>query len=385
MPKRTNKRNKRKTPRRGTNPAVYILILLFGVAIIWLVSTYEGKKDSKEPAYLNSREDFDLEATAGQIALKLGIPADELTPRETRDGYLLSIPVDRRNMDLTFANMIVKGEFENYGARITSGKAESNQQILTFAAAGQNIELRLHYAKTKPSKIGGNKHIAIVVDDFGQIGGDLLRGFLDLPPEITFAIFSGMTNSVHTMDMAYQQGRETLVHVPMEPIGYPRVNPGENPILIQMSASEVEKCLEQHLKDMRHCIGINNHMGSLATSDSDIMGYVVEVLKKKGLIFLDSRTTNVSVAYQVAQKAHLTTYQNDVFLDSPDISQSTLETKIARVKALGGSGKDVIAITHCHSREKLEYLQTFIRRIEASGFVLIPLSRVGKYDVPLIL
>lgn len=385
MPKRAKKRNKRKTASAGNHPGVYILILLCGAAIIWLVSTHEEKNGLSDQTYPFEERNLDLEATLRQVALKLGIPSNSPVAKETGERYLVRIPIDRDRMDLTFANMIVKGELENRGARMISGKAVDNQQILDFAWAEKTIELTLYYAKLGTRGADREKHIAIVVDDFGQISGDLLQGFLDLPTEITFAIFSDMPNSVYTMDMAYQQGRETLVHVPMEPLGYPRVNPGANPILIHMSASEVEKTLEHHLEDMHHCIGINNHMGSLATSDMDIMGHVMKCLKKRDLIFLDSRTTNVSVAYQVAQKARLTTHQNDIFLDSPDISGSTLEAKIARINELGSSGKDVIAITHCHSREKLEYLKTFIRRIEAVGFALVPLSQVGKYDVPMIL
>jgi len=147
----------------------------------------------------------------------------------------------------------------------------------------------------------------------------------------------------------------------------------------------VERVINRSLNEMPYCLGINNHMGSLATSDQRCMGFVMEALRKRGKAFLDSRTSNVSVAYQTAQKERITTYRNDLFLDSPDISNATMERKIQQILNLGASSREVVAITHCHSSQKLAYLKTFIARIRAEGYTLIPLSRVGKYDVPLIL
>jgi len=132
-------------------------------------------------------------------------------------------------------------------------------------------------------------------------------------------------------------------------------------------------------------MGINNHMGSLATTDPDVMQVVMKTLKEHDKAFLDSRTSNVSVAYQTAQKSHIKAFCNDIFLDSPNINQSTMEAKLNRIIQLSKSQNHVIAITHCHSRDKLEYLQAFISRLKKAGFTLIPLSEVGEYEVPEIL
>jgi hypothetical protein len=223
------------------------------------------------------------------------------------------------------------------------------------------------------------------VDDFGEIGGDLLSGFLNLPKEVTFAIFPEMKNSITTMERAHAQGRESIIHVPMEPLGYPQVNPGKNAILVQMKPAEITRLVSRFLDQMHLSIGINNHMGSLATTDPDVMGAVMNALRDKDKLFLDSRTSNVSVAYQVAQKAHIQAFRNDIFLDSPDVSSSTMESKIRQLETMSASDPHLIAITHCHSHEKLVYLVQFIERMRKAGFTLVPLSRSGRYQVPEIL
>jgi len=288
-------------------------------------------------------------------------------------------------MDLSYANFIVKGVFETHGANLSSGRVEGGKQVLSFSRGEDEILVNLVYAAPAARKASSQKYIAIVVDDFGSVSGEMLQQWLELPTEIDFAIFAGQKHSEETMNRSFAQGRETLVHVPMEPIGYPQQNPGENPILVQMDQSEVEKTMLRHINALPLCAGVNNHMGSLATTDHDIMGWVMGVLKKKGKFFLDSRTSNVSIAYQAAQKARIPAYRNDLFLDSPDISEANLESRLRQVQELGAKNNTVIAITHCHSARKLQYLKDFLKRIQAAGFTLIPLSQVGKTDLPLIL
>jgi len=123
----------------------------------------------------------------------------------------------------------------------------------------------------------------------------------------------------------------------------------------------------------------------LATSDEQTMERVMKVLREKGKYFLDSRTTNVSVAYQTAQKAHIPAFQNRIFLDAPDISDATFNTKIQQIINMSQTNPNLIAITHCHNRDKLNYLRRFIQRLEAEGFNLVPVSALGQSDLPPIL
>jgi hypothetical protein len=184
------------------------------------------------------------------------------------------------------------------------------------------------------------------------------------------------------MQKAKAQGRETIIHVPMEPIGYPSVNPGKNAILVQYNEAEINKLLTRFIKQLPDCVGINNHMGSLATTDEAIMRIVMSTLKEHDKLFLDSRTSNVSVAYSVAQKAHIRSFRNDTFLDSPNISQSTMDAKLSQIIDMASTRSNLIAITHCHTPEKLQYLKRIISRLKAAGFTLVPLTKVGQYNVP---
>ena len=290
-------------------------------------------------------------------------------------------------MDLTFANMIFKGEIERAKGKMNSGEEVRGRQVLTFThlETENDYSVVLYYDSkafsTKPQK----KVIAIVVDDFGDISGDLLNGFFELDPAVCFAIFPEAPHSQTTMQRAAAQGREVLIHVPMEPLNYPAVNPGKNPILVTMNENEIERLLTRHINDLSYAKGINNHMGSLATTDESIMQPVMNVLKRHGKYFLDSRTSNVSVAFQTAQKTHIPAYRNDIFLDSPNLSNDTFDAKLAQVIEMGSRRSHVVAITHCHTKAHLDYLRRFIARLKSAGFVIVPLSQIGQHDIPSIL
>ncbi|MDD4100065.1 MAG: divergent polysaccharide deacetylase family protein [Candidatus Cloacimonetes bacterium] len=322
-----------------------------------------------------------------KAAAGIGVPDSALKRKKSSDLISYNIPIDRSRMDLTYANMIFKGNLEQVGARLLKGEDSHNRQILSFShkAVPEKYRLELFYeSKYYKDSLAGKK-ISIVVDDFGGIGGKLLDGFFDVDKQVCFAIFPGETNSKYTMQRAGRQGREVLIHVPMEPIGYPSNNPGKNAILVQHSEAHIEKLMDSFIAELPDAIGINNHMGSLATTDPEIMQYVMNSLKKHDKAFLDSRTTNVSVAFQTAQKSHLKAYRNDLFLDSPNISQSTMDDKLNQIIQLASTKKHIIAITHCHNEDKLDYLKRFIARLKKAGFTLVPLSEYGSQEVPEIL
>ena len=384
MTKKTKYPNRYKT-KKDIPVGLYLLILLLCGAIVFVI-VYKGEKTEIISEYQEpSTKKFSPSELLQTLEEKFDLVDGSLQIKTINQKKQFSIPVNPNKMDLTFANMIVKQEFETRGGKLISGIVEDGGQVLTFNVGTDTYQVKLYYKKPVSVLRKSPKYMAIVVDDFGAIGGELLQGFLNLPVEIDFAILPGLSYSEETMNRAYEQGRETLVHLPMEPLDYPLQNPGKDAILVQMDKSEVEKIVLKHLNSLPLCSGVNNHMGSLATTDKEIMSYVMEVLRKKGKFFLDSRTSAVSVAYQTAQKAHILAFRNDLFLDSPDITNATMESKIERVKQISQNRNYVIAITHCHSLDKLKYLQDFISRIQKEGFILKRLSDLKETEVPSII
>ncbi|NMD12391.1 MAG: divergent polysaccharide deacetylase family protein [Candidatus Cloacimonetes bacterium] len=402
--KKAKTKKHRTAKKRGLPLWVFVAAGLICFLIIWLITSAPEAGDisedtsvrqerisekpvkkakaeqHKEPKHQPEPEDI-----LKQALHKLGVPLNSVKTKTSSNTVTIKVPLNQSKVDLTFANMIIKGEMERNGAILKNGEDKRDRQILDFSHRGKDIRVNLYYDNNPYKEKKVQKYISIVIDDFGSLKGPLLDSYFDLPQEITFSIFPDMENSIQTMNRAHQQGRETLIHVPMEPIDYPKVNPGKNPVLVQMSEAAIVRLINNNINKMPLCMGINNHMGSLATTDEDVMGYVMKALRDKGKLFLDSRTSNVSVAYQVAQKALVPAYRNDMFLDTPNLSDASLRSKVRQAVSLSEKKKFIIAITHCHSEEKLKHLEQFIKLIRKEGFTLLPLSRVNKMDAPQIL
>lgn len=419
MPKRKPAKKPATRPRKRKKQSssklwMFIVAGLISTAIIWFILSYKpsaklpstqtetsdiaqkqdkAAKDKKAKSTADTpdtdaaRKTPDLEPTIIAALKELDIHDNIYKLQKKGNTVTFKVPLDDNVYDLNFANMILKGRVEKAGGRFVSAKESRKTQTLEFAhdKSDTKWKVELYYDAKPYAQKAPTKTLAIVVDDFGEIGGNLLSGFLDLPTSVTFAIMPEYKHSVNTMQKAHEQGRESIIHVPMEPIGYPQTNPGKNAILVQMKEAEISKLLNKLIDGLPLCIGINNHMGSLATADTDVMTSVMKVLKARNKLFLDSRTSNVSVAYQMAQQAHIPAFRNSIFLDSPDISEATMNKKLRELESLSQRNPHLIAITHCHNQDKLNYLKRFIQRAQQAGFTLVPLSQSGKYSVPAIL
>jgi polysaccharide deacetylase 2 family uncharacterized protein YibQ len=75
------------------------------------------------------------------------------------------------------------------------------------------------------------------------------------------------------------------------------------------------RVVEASLDHLPGCRGVNNHEGSRITEDAALMGAILEVVKQRGLYFIDSRTSVRSRAHEEATKRGIPAASRQVFLD----------------------------------------------------------------------
>jgi polysaccharide deacetylase 2 family uncharacterized protein YibQ len=215
--------------------------------------------------------------------------------------------------------------------------------------------------------------LAIVMDDLGlDVASGQALVAIDLP--VTFAIMPGNPHAREVADLAHGHGREVLVHMPMEPQGYPAVNPGNDALLVRMERIEIEERVRRFLERVPHAVGGNNHMGSRFTESAEGMGAVMAVLKEADLFFLDSLTTAGSVGAEEARQAGVPAGVRDLFLDNEqDVHRIAAEIRhLVRVARRQGQ-----AIGICHPYpETLEALRRETAALKESGVEVVPVSRL---------
>ncbi|MCK4956845.1 MAG: divergent polysaccharide deacetylase family protein [Candidatus Cloacimonetes bacterium] len=320
-------------------------------------------------------------------AVLLSIPKELFTIYQGEDAIYIKLGLDRNKLDLNYANAIITGQIDNIGAELVSGKVKRNgeRQVLQFndPIDSQRYVVSLYYSSENYKK--PSTKLAIVVDDFGARNNTLLKDFCSLDKAVTFAILPDLKYSQTVMQMANDTGHETIVHIPMEPISYPRHDPGPNAIYVHLSEKEIKRRVNKFIEQFPLCIGANNHMGSLATSDHEVMKTVLETLKENNLYFVDSRTSQSSIAYSLATKMMMPTAENKLFLDTPTITKKSVETKLSQLEYLKKRNDKILVITHCATEARYEFLKEFIEEAKKRGFELVPVSNFFNTELPEIL
>ena len=234
---------------------------------------------------------------------------------------------------------------------------------LRIILGGYQVPQRLSYPK-----------IGIIIDDLGY-DSSLAKAFMKFDLPLTFSVLPYAPNTRLIALKAREKGREIMLHLPMEPINYPAINPGNGVLLVSMDKEDISEILNRDLGQIPFVAGVNNHMGSRFTENVEKMKVVLAELKTRGLYFIDSRTSAGSVAFNVAKKIALRTASRDIFLDN-DLSDNALKIQMERLLSLARYKGWAIGIGHPH-KKTLKLLKRFQSTLNNEAEV-VPISNLVR-------
>ncbi len=262
--------------------------------------------------------------------------------------------------------------------------------------------------------------VALVVDDWGYSKSEAASTILSLPAPITMAVLPGLPYSRHyalkSTDLVLPSGagkerepasgkrdsgrrlrlslgcfvevstgsfqqafvaqrREILLHLPMEPQGYPDPDPGSKAVMVGMDQEDIGLRIDEARTALPMITGVNNHMGSAATSDQPTMVALMKALGSRDLLFIDSLTSSKSVAYAEARKAGLPTAKNRIFLDFDNKNHATIKANLEVLVRSARSSGFALGICHPH-RATAEVLAREIPRLIKQGVRFVTVSEM---------
>jgi polysaccharide deacetylase 2 family uncharacterized protein YibQ len=143
-----------------------------------------------------------------------------------------------------------------------------------------------------------------------------------------------------------------------------------------MNSQELAAHIEVALAAVPAAIGVNNHMGSRLTEDREAMRVVMHLLKQRNLFFLDSRTSQKSLAYHVARELGVRTAQRQVFLDTtPEMAK--IQQQLHYLVALAHEHGSAIGIGHPHPAT-VQTLWHTLPELRQAGIDIVPVSHLVK-------
>ncbi|MFP4114747.1 MAG: divergent polysaccharide deacetylase family protein [Spirochaetales bacterium] len=216
--------------------------------------------------------------------------------------------------------------------------------------------------------------LVLVLDDAGNTL-DAYEDFLAFPGPLAVAVLPQLDYSVHASAMAAAAGKEILLHQPMAATN--GANPGPGAIEPGLTVSEIRALLSDNLATVPGAIGVNNHMGSLATTEPALMRTVLESLSGRGLFFLDSRTSAQTVARTVAAEVGIPFAERHVFLDNERTREAILGS-LRHALELAHHGEPVVMIGHVTVPLLAEVLNETYPVIVANGYEFARISELAK-------
>jgi polysaccharide deacetylase 2 family uncharacterized protein YibQ len=229
--------------------------------------------------------------------------------------------------------------------------------------------------KARPAPVleSDGKHrgdIVLILDDVG-FDRQPLESAMGIDPNLNFSILPNARQASAFAHRLHGRGFEVLCHLPMEPIGYPRQSPGANAVMTSMSDAEIAKTTRQNVGAVPFAVGMNNHMGSRATTDARVMTEVLSALPK-GMFYIDSRTTSGSVGERVARQMKIPTASRNVFLDDVQ-EEAAIRKQLAELASTAESRGLAVGIGHIYP-VTVRVLVAEVPQLRDRGFRLVRAS-----------
>ncbi len=213
--------------------------------------------------------------------------------------------------------------------------------------------------------------ITIVIDDLGVMHPATER-VVALRGPLTLSWFPFARNLQGQVAAAAAHGHEMTLHMPMQSNGLTTAWTGPDPLRVDLPDAVNLARLHAAMDAVPNTVGLNNHMGSVATRDPALMALMAREARARDMLFLDSVVVPHSYGYSAAHDAGVPAAARDIFIDHSNDPRAIRE-QLAQIEAQARRRGHVIAIGHPWPHT-LTALEEWLPTLDAKGFSLWPLS-----------
>jgi polysaccharide deacetylase 2 family uncharacterized protein YibQ len=217
--------------------------------------------------------------------------------------------------------------------------------------------------------------VAVILTGLGVSHNATESAIRDLPPEVSFAFAPHAKKLEEWVKTARDAGHEVLLSVPMEPGDYPRSDPGPYGLLLKLGKEENLQRLHWMMSRLTGYVGVINHQGGRFTANLKAMQPILNELGRRGLMFVDSRTSSNSVAPIVAVRTSTPYAVNDRLVDVI-AARAAIDFRLSEIESVLGSKGKAVAIGRAYP-VTIQRLKRWIDRLPKKGFVLAPISALA--------
>ena len=216
--------------------------------------------------------------------------------------------------------------------------------------------------------------IALIVTNLG-LSATYTKAALKLLPEDITLSFSHVAPRLKSwIREARQKGHEVLMDIPMEPLGFPKNDPGRATLLT--SSNEVENLnrLEHVMKKAGGYVGLLGTLGTKFMLHSETFLPILKTIKQRGLIYVDSRSTSRSLGPELASSIQLPKAFNNIFIDKEPSNQK-IKDKLDELEKIALKKRFAVGIAQPFPLT-IEILSQWAEKLKAKQISLAPITAV---------
>lgn len=248
--------------------------------------------------------------------------------------------------------------------------------VKTNNTSGKQTSDNADKRPTPPAPADVVVKLAILLDDGGS-NINLVKRFVSLPFPVGIAILPHLKYSEEAARLASAYGKTVFLHFPMEPKSYPSSDPGEGAALVSMPELLIDGVAKKNFESLGVRVdGFNNHMGSAITEDKVKMNQIMAVSAKYTNVFIDSRTTPNSAAYDECVKAGMKCAINKRFIDN-DNDVDAIIAKIYEGAELAKKNGEALVIGHVR-QHTLDALEIALPILEERRITIVPVTSMAR-------
>jgi polysaccharide deacetylase 2 family uncharacterized protein YibQ len=217
--------------------------------------------------------------------------------------------------------------------------------------------------------------IAIVMTGLGISRNATQSVINTLPGPISFSFAPYADDLDAWIEKSRSNGHEALIDMPMEPLDYPRNDPGPNTLLANAPADRNIRRLQWALSRTTGYVGVATFMGANLAAQPKALKPILAELKTRGLMILDTRENPFGHIVEIARGIGLPVAANDIFVDR-EPTAAAIEQRLRDLERRARENGAAIALAR-PLPVTIKTLIGWLPDLDAHGVALAPVSALA--------
>ena len=214
--------------------------------------------------------------------------------------------------------------------------------------------------------------IAIVVTGLGLSQQTSMAAIDKLPPGATLGFSPYGSDLQGLVSSARGNGHEVVLELPLEPYDFPNNDPGQNTLIAGGSPKSNGLRLRWVMSRFTSYAGLISMEGGKFLSNATDTRMLLDAARKRGLYFVDSGTSDQSVARDAATVTGARFARADVRVDA-NPSPDTVTEALSALEKIAMQRGSAIGVASSYPGT-ISKVSIWANELEQKGFALVPLS-----------